>query len=318
MATSQDFVTWTCGPKLDPRYLLWVLRGERDDILRRTQGSTHKTIYMPDIEQLTIPLPPLDEQRRIVEHLDRETARIDEVIEKKRRMISLLGESFLERARTRLTGGLNLVDPLNVRHSELPDGLQPIKLGWAFRCGSGTTPRSSETRYFDGAIPWLMTGDLTDDVVTEASRSLTDEAVLDYSALRLHPKGSLVIAMYGATIGRLGLLNFDTTVNQASAVLTPRGAVFAEFAFYWLLVFRQELIERGRGGGQPNISQEILRDVRVACPTLAGQVEVVDALDRERALTRRAQAELSNQIGLLQEHRQAIISTRVIDGAMAA
>ncbi|MGH9137910.1 MAG: S-4TM family putative pore-forming effector [Acidimicrobiales bacterium] len=56
MATSQDFVTWTCDPRLDQRYLLWVLRGERDDILRRTQGSTHKTIYMPDIEQLTIPL----------------------------------------------------------------------------------------------------------------------------------------------------------------------------------------------------------------------------------------------------------------------
>jgi type I restriction enzyme S subunit len=59
MATSQDFVTWTCGPRLNPRYLLWMLRGERDDILGRMQGSTHKTIYMPDIEQLTIPLPPL-------------------------------------------------------------------------------------------------------------------------------------------------------------------------------------------------------------------------------------------------------------------
>jgi len=92
MATSQDFVTWTCGPQLDPRYLLWVLRGERDDILRRTQGSTHKTIYMPDIEQLTIPLPPLDEQRRIVEYLDREIARLDVLALKRLRMVSLLDE----------------------------------------------------------------------------------------------------------------------------------------------------------------------------------------------------------------------------------
>jgi type I restriction enzyme, S subunit len=92
MATSQDFVTWTCGPQLDPRYLLWVLRGERDEILRRTQGSTHKTIYMPDIEQLTIPLPPLDEQRRIVQQLDSETARIDQLITRQQRAVELLRE----------------------------------------------------------------------------------------------------------------------------------------------------------------------------------------------------------------------------------
>ncbi len=92
MATSQDFVTWTCGPRLEPRYLLWVLRGERDDILRRTQGSTHKTIYMPDIEQLTIPLPPVDEQQRIIRFLDRETARVDGVVERRVRMIKLLDD----------------------------------------------------------------------------------------------------------------------------------------------------------------------------------------------------------------------------------
>ncbi len=318
MATSQDFVTWTCGPEIYPRYLLWVLRGERDDILRRTQGSTHKTIYMPDIEQLTIPLPPLAEQQRIVSHLDSETVRIDEVIDKKRRMIVLLGETFVERARARLTNGLRLEDPLDVRRSELPEGLDPIKLGWAFRCGSGTTPRSSEIRYFEGDIPWLMTGDLTDGVVLEASRSLSVAAVRDYSALRLYPRGSLVVAMYGATIGKLGVLGIETTVNQACAALTPRGEVLAEFLFYWLLVFRQELIDRGRGGGQPNISQEILRDIRVACPAVNKQAELVVWLDAQRCLTSRAQALLWVQIDRLQEHRQAIIRSAIATEGMAA
>lgn len=106
MATSQDFVTWTCGPRLDPRYLLWVLRAERDDILRRTQGSTHKTIYMPDIEQLTIPLPPLDEQRRIIEYLDAETARVDEAIARNEGLVRLLRERRQAVIRECVTQGL--------------------------------------------------------------------------------------------------------------------------------------------------------------------------------------------------------------------
>ncbi len=92
MATSQDFVTWTCGPQLDPRYLLWVLRAERDDILRRTQGSTHKTIYMPDVEQLTIPLPRVDEQRKIVGLLQERSAEVREAMTKIAQLVVLSEE----------------------------------------------------------------------------------------------------------------------------------------------------------------------------------------------------------------------------------
>ncbi|TWG06948.1 restriction endonuclease subunit S [Streptomyces brevispora] len=80
MATSQDFVTWTCGPRLDSRYLLHTLRGMAPDLKRVATGSTHKTIYMPDIEQLRVPLPPVEEQRRIADFLDAETARIDQLV----------------------------------------------------------------------------------------------------------------------------------------------------------------------------------------------------------------------------------------------
>ncbi|MGV9763588.1 restriction endonuclease subunit S [Micromonospora tulbaghiae] len=79
MATSQDFATWTCGSKLHPRYLLHALRAMANDLKRVAAGSTHKTIYMPDIEQLRIPAPPIEEQRRIADFLDAETARIDKL-----------------------------------------------------------------------------------------------------------------------------------------------------------------------------------------------------------------------------------------------
>ncbi|MFI6285524.1 restriction endonuclease subunit S [Streptomyces sp. NPDC051018] len=80
MATSQDFATWTCGPKLNPRYLLHSLRAMAPDLKRIATGSTHKTIYMPDIEQLRVPVPPMDEQHRIANFLDAETARIDRLL----------------------------------------------------------------------------------------------------------------------------------------------------------------------------------------------------------------------------------------------
>jgi type I restriction enzyme, S subunit len=79
MATSQDFATWTCGPELNPRYLLHTLRAMAPDLRRLVAGSTHKTIYMPDIEQLRIPLPPTDDQRAIADFLDAEVAYIERI-----------------------------------------------------------------------------------------------------------------------------------------------------------------------------------------------------------------------------------------------
>lgn len=92
MATSQDFATWTCGPKLEPRYLLHALRGMTPDLKRVATGSTHKTIYMPDIEQLRVPLPPLEEQRRIADFLDAETSRMDTLASSQLRLVQLLKE----------------------------------------------------------------------------------------------------------------------------------------------------------------------------------------------------------------------------------
>lgn len=93
MATSQDFVTWTCGPQLDPYYLLWCLRAMRPDLLGRlAMGSTHKTIYVPDLQMLRIPLPPLSEQLEIVSTIRRQNAQIDALTDKLRRQRDLLAE----------------------------------------------------------------------------------------------------------------------------------------------------------------------------------------------------------------------------------
>jgi type I restriction enzyme, S subunit len=92
MATSQDFVTWTCGERLRPRFLLYVLRAMKQEFKRLVMGSTHKTIYMPDVERISVPLPPLDEQEAMVAALDNEMHEMDELAELLQRQSGLLDE----------------------------------------------------------------------------------------------------------------------------------------------------------------------------------------------------------------------------------
>lgn len=109
MATSQDFVTWTCGPRLNPYYLLWCLRAMRSDLLGRlAMGSTHKTIYVPDLQMLRIPLPPLDMQIKIVELIRQQNRRIDGLVDAVDKRISLLAERRTSLITAVVTGQLDV------------------------------------------------------------------------------------------------------------------------------------------------------------------------------------------------------------------
>jgi type I restriction enzyme, S subunit len=109
MATSQDFVTWICGPFLDPFYLLWCLRAMRSDLLGRlAMGSTHKTIYVPDLQMLRIPLPPIAEQQRIVSSIHAANMAIDAAVDVIDRQLALLAERRQALITAAVTGGISV------------------------------------------------------------------------------------------------------------------------------------------------------------------------------------------------------------------
>ena len=255
--------------------------------------------------------PPLVEQEAIADFLDRETARIDAIIEKKRRMTALLEERWLEGVRRVVTDGVYFRNPLRVESSECPAGRRLTKLPWAFSFGSGTTPQSGDETLYDGGVPWVLTGDLKDHDLSRTSRTVTEKALRVMSVLKVHPAGSLVIAMYGATIGKLAVLRIPATVNQACAVLTPTRRDSADYLFYWLLAHRTELIDMGQGAGQPNVSQDTLRAIRLALPAPEQQVTAVEALRRLHATVQSATRTLHEQIGLFEERRQALVTAAV-------
>ncbi len=199
---------------------------------------------------------------------------------------------------------------------EVPTHWHVWKLAHAFRqIGSGTTPKSDRAEYYeDGTIPWVNTGDLEDGPLAECAKKITEKATGDHSTLKLYPAGSLLFAMYGATIGKLGLLEFPATVNQACCVFSGESPITVKFLFYWFLGLRQKILSLATGGGQPNVSQDILRTLRVACPDEDEQQAISSFLDVETSKIDGLVSEQRRLIELLKEKRQAVISHAVTKG----
>ena len=148
---------------------------------------------------------------------------------------------------------------------------------------AGGTPSRSNKTYYGGSIPWLKTGDLNDGLITDIPESITEEAVANSSA-KINPVGSVLIAMYGATIGKLGILTFPATTNQACCACIEYYAVIQSYLFYFLLSQRTTFISKGGGGAQPNISKEIIVNTTIPFPPLAEQQRIVTEIQRCFAL----------------------------------
>lgn len=200
---------------------------------------------------------------------------------------------------------------------EVPEHWEIIKVAHGFsNIGSGTTPPSNEQKWYEGgSIPWITTSELRENLIFETKKTLTDEALSVFTSLQVHPPGSLAIAMYGATIGRLGIFGVSATTNQACCVLSGSKSISPRFAFYWLLAFKDTIISLyATGGGQPNINQETIANLRLPAPSLADQAVITTFLDHETARIDALVEEQQRLIALLKEKRQAVISHAVTKG----
>ncbi|WP_432683321.1 restriction endonuclease subunit S [Bacteroides sp. KG123] len=166
---------------------------------------------------------------------------------------------------------------------EIPDNWVWTTLGTIGTWQSGGTPSRANKFYYGGNIPWLKTGDLNDGLITDIPEFITEEAITNSSA-KLNPTGSVLIAMYGATIGKLGILTFPATTNQACCACIEYEAINQMYLFYFLLSQRTAFIEKGGGGAQPNISKEIIVNTYIPLPPLSEQHRIVAEINRWFAL----------------------------------
>lgn len=159
-----------------------------------------------------------------------------------------------------------------------------VKLGDLFKVTSGGTPSRKKSEYYDGGdIHWVKTGDLHNKYVRTASEFITQEG-LDGSSARLYPKGTVLVAMYGATIGACSILDIEAATNQACAAFTPTEKVDPVFLYYLLKHSKPAFVKAGSGGAQPNISGTFLKNFEIPLPPLDEQKRIAAILDKADAI----------------------------------
>jgi type I restriction enzyme S subunit len=193
-------------------------------------------------------------------------------------------------------------------------GWQTKTLGEVCKTGSGGTPLKDRKEYYEGGtIPWLMSGEVSQGEVWEATKFITQDG-LDNSAARIFPKDTVLVAMYGATAGQVGILRFEAATNQAVCGIFPNPQFVPEFLFYSLLSKKDELVAQATGNAQPNISQIKIKNTEVPVPPLPEQKRIVGILDEafEGIATAKANAEknLQNARALFESHLQFIFTQR--------
>lgn len=183
-------------------------------------------------------------------------------------------------------------------------------LGDVCRTTSGGTPSRKRADYFEGDIPWVKSGELTDGLVSEVSEFITEEAVTNSSA-KVFPLGTLLIAMYGATVGKLGVLAKPAATNQAVCAIFPPPELDSKFLFWFLRFKRSYLIDQAVGGAQPNISQSILRELMVPVPPIDVQREIVAEIEKQFSRLDEAVANLLRVKANLKSYKASVLKAAV-------
>ncbi|MCM5705056.1 restriction endonuclease subunit S [Larsenimonas salina] len=195
--------------------------------------------------------------------------------------------------------------------STCPNEWHYTTLGSIAVWGSGGTPSRKNTDYYGGDIPWIKTGDLGPKVLSEASEYITDLGVQKSSA-KFFSQGSVVIAMYGATIGKVSILGIDATTNQACGVGQPVSSLTdSNFLYYLLRNEKDAFIAKGQGGAQPNISQTVIKEHSITLPPLAEQKVIADKLDTLLAQVDSTKARLERIPEILKRFRQSVLAAAV-------
>jgi type I restriction enzyme S subunit len=255
--------------QLDPKYLArWLQREfERGYFKAKCkQWVNQATFGMDLLVRMEIPLSAVHDQRRIVAILD-------------------AADSLRVKRRLVLTQIRNLEQAIFVDMFGDQKAFTSRKLGYCVATTSGGTPSRSRRDYFEGDIPWVKSGELATGWVHATEESITEEALAN-SAAKLMPPGTVLLAMYGATVGAVATLGIEAATNQAICCVPQTNELTGRYLAGFLRTKKDELIRKAAGGAQPNISQAIIRDLDMPLPPFALQVEYSRRVDEIDVLAR--------------------------------
>lgn len=191
-------------------------------------------------------------------------------------------------------------------NNNIPKHWQLKKLGEVCHTTSGGTPSRQKASYYNGNIPWVKSGELDRGLILDTEEKITEEAVKNSSA-KIFPKGTLLIALYGATIGKLAFLGIDAATNQAICGIYQNEKIDSKFLYNYLFHKKQKLVNQGIGGAQPNISQTILKNLEIVLPPLTTQHLIVSKIEELFSELDKGIADLKTAQQQLKTYRQSVL-----------
>ena len=306
---------------VNKKWLNYILKSQTilDEVFINETGTANQgNIGSAKTMRIVLPIPPLEEQKRIVAKIEKLMSLVDEYAESYNRLQKIdnefedkLKQSVLQYA---MEGKLVKQNPSDEPASELikkienekaelvkegkikkskklpaitddekpfdiPDSWEWVRLGNIGDWGAGATPSRQHPEYYGGDVLWLKTGDLNDGVIQDTSEKITEAGVAN-SSVKVNQPGNILIAMYGATIGKLGIVGKTLVTNQACCGCTPFKGIYNLYLFYYLLSARNRLIELGSGGAQPNISKTKIENFIFPLPPLEEQKRIVTKIEK--------------------------------------
>lgn len=242
--------------QLLPDYFIYLTLSDEyyKRINENLTGASRQRISRTNLGNLLIPKPSIETQQKIVDEIDQYQKVID---------------------------GCNLLIENYKPFFEIQEDWEVVKLGDFCQTTSGGTPLRSNLQFYEnGTIPWLKSGEVAQGEIFEAEEFITKDA-LENSSAKLIPKNSVLLAMYGATAGQVGILRIEASTNQAICSILPNKNILPEYLFLFLKSKKSYLISLSSGGAQPNISQSIIKDLLLPIPSLEIQNIIVEDYKKE-------------------------------------
>ncbi|WP_438965094.1 restriction endonuclease subunit S [Flavobacterium sp.] len=296
---------------LDGKYLFYASKVFGKELKKFASGVKVFRFDVYDLKTIYISLPNKGEQIAIANYLDKACERIDNIIISKQQQLLRIDSYYKSKLHEIITKGLNknvnFIDSKIDWQGKVPKHWKRDKLyRLANKMGSGGTPKSTNQEYYNGPIPWIQSGDLNDGIIIKTKKTITQRG-LNESSAKIFSRGTVLIAMYGATIGKLGIMSTEAATNQACCAIQIGSKMDSLFLYYLLFDMRQYLISRGYGGGQSNISQEVLKQQYLYYPEIEEQKKIVEKIQFLERKTSDIKTQVNKQIKTLQDYRKSLI-----------
>ena len=322
LIVSTGFAVVRPSQVLDHRFCKYALRANRFlwEVESRSAGVSYPAINASDLADIKVNLPEIGVQRQIANHLDRETARIDELIAEKERMLALLEEKRSALVSRVVTRGLDANAPLK------PSGLEwlgEIPVHWEIQLikylaevGNGSTPSVENADYWDeGGFPWLNSSVVNLSPVTSASRYVTETALRECHLPKIQPPAVLVgITGQGKTRGMAALLGMEATINQHLAFIKPRSQQISTEYLCYLLGHAYAFLRSdsdAAGSTKGAITCEQLASMKIPVPPIDEQIDICARIEKSLVVSIRLRSEITRSLDLLAERRSSLITAAV-------